>query len=992
MASISISSWKPRVRARRRAAWRCRACPAARRHFVFTALLSVLSVLGFATGGYSELKIYPSPGNLSSVEHLLQSSRYSVQVDGKSCFVYETDDYWESSRSSRPNSASFVCFSFRNQSVTVKVTCNFTVSSVTIRPKSDKVSFTRSGNTITFTLSEPKPLCVEVNNRERPLFILSDEPDEPDTSAHHYFGPGVHYIGAKYAVAENQRVYIAGGAVVEGTLLLKGHNIKVRGRGILSAGQWAPAQWENDKLFSVISNTGWYNDQEYSGIVMLNSPGWNVNGCGHRRLLKNLKVISWVGCTDGPHTSGNSSRLEDSFLFCNDDVLMASYGTGSRIRNCVVWKGPWGRPIGSLNGGTSDQSDALWEDIDIIGDEGPVQDNSAMLASFRIHGSGERGYKKNFTFRNIRIETPRAAPLIYLNADGFLMEDFTFENITVENHVSYEGILKAGNGGMINGVHFKSITLGGKAVTSLSAAGIQKSGTVQNVTFEGGGPSTPAAPSALTAQVQTADEVRLAWRDNSTDETGFKIDRRQSGTDAWVRIATTTANVTAYTDSGLSAETKFYYMVKAYNAAGNSPYSNVADVTTPPPAPAAPANVTARAAGSTRIELSWTDRSGNETGFKIDRRQSGTTPWVRVASTGANATAWSDAGLPPATRFYYLVKATNAGGDSAYANKADATTLDGIGGESVWRYRKGTAEASNPATAWRGVGFDDSRWAQGAMPIGYSGSAVSFGTELTDMRGNYSCVFLRRSFTVAEPAAVSGLQVRADYDDGFVMWINGTEVARVNVAGDPGSVLPHDATAADNMNGTWSATLTGGALPDLRRGENVIAVQLLNRSLDMSGDCLFDMELCVVGSPLSVAADSDGDSMPDAWEALRLPDASDPAETSESADPDGDGVSNLGEYIAGTDPADPDDTLEAGVKLQDGRIVVSFPTVAAEGTGYAGCTRHYALQHRVPGDDAGWLAVPGYADLVGIGQLVRYAPATDPTPRVYRVQVWLADP
>ncbi|MBN1671939.1 MAG: heparin lyase I family protein [Kiritimatiellae bacterium] len=500
----------------------------------------------------------------------------------------------------------------------------------------------------------------------------------------------------------------------------------------------------------------------------------------------------------------------------------------------------------------------------------------------------------------------------------------------------------------------------------------------------------PAAPAGLAATAVSPNRVELQWTDRSGNETSFKIDRRQSGTEAWVRIAVPASDTTTYTDTGLPADTKFYYMVKAWNAAGNSDYSNVADARTFPPPPAPPAELAARAAGSTAIALSWRDRSANETGFKIDRRQSGTTPWVRLATTAANVSAWSDTGLPPDTRFYYLVKAYNAGGDSSCANKADATTLDGIDAGTAWKYRKGTAEASDPAGAWRRVDFDDAAWAEGAGPIGYSDYAVPFGTELTDMRGNYTCVFLRRSFAVAEPAAVSKLRIDAAYDDGFILWVNGAEVARVNVDGVPGSTVPCDAVAADNQNSAWAATLTGATMPALRRGENVIAVQVFNRSLDTSGDCLFDLELALVCSPLSVAADADADSLPDAWEAALLSGLSDPSDQSNSADPDRDGLSNLEEYVAGTDPTAGGSCFAVDARLVGGQVRLSFPTIAAAGPGYDGCTRHYALESAAVGQGP-WRPVPGCADIIGAGQLVRYT-TTESQPRLYRARVWLDTP
>ncbi|MBN1674623.1 MAG: fibronectin type III domain-containing protein [Kiritimatiellae bacterium] len=440
---------------------------------------------------------------------------------------------------------------------------------------------------------------------------------------------------------------------------------------------------------------------------------------------------------------------------------------------------------------------------------------------------------------------------------------------------------------------------------------------------------------------------------------------------------------------GSAADARMSDLVFVTDRFSNNPRSITVPGVLPVSPPAAPANLTARAAGSTRIALAWADRSGNETGFKIDRRRSGTTPWVRIATVAANSSAYSDTGLPPGTKFYYLVKAANAGGNSAYANKADAATLDGVAGESVWRYRKGTAEASSPPYAWRLPGFDDSGWAEGRGPIGYSDHEAPLGTELADMRGGYSCVFLRRAFTLAQPAAVSGLELRVAYDDGFVLWINGREVARVNVAGPPADAVPHDAVADANQNSTWTTALAGANLPDLHTGLNVIAVQLLNRSLSSSGDCLFDMELSAVVRSLSVAADSDGNAMPDDWEAAHLSELSDPSDLSDSGDPDGDGLSNLEEYIAGTDPTDETRNLKLETELQNGQVVVSIETVAASGPGYEGLSRHYTLEWRAGLDASSeWGPLPGYEDIIGAGQTVRYT-ADSPAPLVFRARVWL---
>src|SRR5688572_16726141 len=88
---------------------------------------------------------------------------------------------------------------------------------------------------------------------------------------------------------------------------------------------------------------------------------------------------------------------------------------------------------------------------------------------------------------------------------------------------------------------------------------------------------------------------------------------------------------------------------------------------------------------------------------------------------------------------------------------------------SAWSYFKGTAEASNPTTAWRDIAFDDSAWSSGPGYFFY-GEPLS-GTALTDMRNLYTTLFLRKSFTVSNPADFGRLIFSTYIDDGFIIWL-----------------------------------------------------------------------------------------------------------------------------------------------------------------------------------------------------------------------------
>ena len=191
------------------------------------------------------------------------------------------------------------------------------------------------------------------------------------------------------------------------------------------------------------------------------------------------------------------------------------------------------------------------------------------------------------------------------------------------------------------------------------------------------------------------------------------------------------------------------------------------------------------------------------------------------SSSGYNALVTELGGSPPATEYDEL----------SLIAAADTT----------WRYRKGTSEASSPTDAWRGVAFsEDGSWSTGQTPIGYGNSGMN--TVLNDMQGNYSTVYLRKTFTVTSGAVPARLVVRVYVDDGAIVWLNGTEVARLHVGA---GFKAFDATASANREPSWEdvSIPAGGSL--LNVGTNVLAVHALNRNKNGLGanDFSIDAEL-----------------------------------------------------------------------------------------------------------------------------------------------------
>ena len=97
------------------------------------------------------------------------------------------------------------------------------------------------------------------------------------------------------------------------------------------------------------------------------------------------------------------------------------------------------------------------------------------------------------------------------------------------------------------------------------------------------------------------------------------------------------------------------------------------------------------------------------------------------------------------------------------ASDVNAATLFSRG--ATWNYYKGNDHPSGGDLEWTESDFDDSDWPSGASPIRYGDG--NGGTVLGDMRNNYSTMFFRRIFTVANPAQISALDLHVDYDDGY---------------------------------------------------------------------------------------------------------------------------------------------------------------------------------------------------------------------------------
>lgn len=145
--------------------------------------------------------------------------------------------------------------------------------------------------------------------------------------------------------------------------------------------------------------------------------------------------------------------------------------------------------------------------------------------------------------------------------------------------------------------------------------------------------------------------------------------------------------------------------------------------------------------------------------------------------------------------------------------------------------------------AWRRPDFVDSGWIRGTGGVGYESSPADYagilGTDVGPlMSGRSGSCFARFTFTVDDPAQLGDLGFEVQYDDGFVAWLNGVEVAR---RGAP-AALPWNALATGDHPDSLAVipqVIDAGPLASaMTTGVNVLAVQILNVRVD-SSDLLF---------------------------------------------------------------------------------------------------------------------------------------------------------
>jgi hypothetical protein len=300
------------------------------------------------------------------------------------------------------NVANYSCSG--KQTITIKAPS--AITKFLIRPKSRNITGKANGRELTFLISGPQKVYVEINDLPHLAIFanpLETEVPKKNDAGIIYYAPGSYDVGT-INLESNQTIYIAGGAVVNANV--RGTdvtNAKILGRGILNG----------NVRISASSNL------EVNGIFVRNTQGWcnTITDCRHT-IYNNVKVFSYktVWGIDGiDPVSCKDFLINDCFIRTRDDCISIKSEKGSarfpikdintdsiRVLNCLLvgWQHADGVPLGfELQGGTV--QNVLVKNCDILRARG--QGRTGGHSAFSIVCDGPSDVK-NIRFEDIRVE------------------------------------------------------------------------------------------------------------------------------------------------------------------------------------------------------------------------------------------------------------------------------------------------------------------------------------------------------------------------------------------------------------------------------------------------------------------------------------------------------------------------------------------------------------------------------------------------------------
>ncbi|HOO74813.1 MAG TPA: fibronectin type III domain-containing protein [Tepiditoga sp.] len=179
-------------------------------------------------------------------------------------------------------------------------------------------------------------------------------------------------------------------------------------------------------------------------------------------------------------------------------------------------------------------------------------------------------------------------------------------------------------------------------------------------------------PGFAKSEVKSSTEIKLFWTDNSSDENGFKVERKENDS-SWKEIADLPQNSAEFTDTFLNPDTFYAYRVYCYNEKGISDYTESLPVKTYEKSVKAPSEFTYDNLGNAFL-LKWKDNSLNEKGFKVERK-SNNSEWSVIADLSENTVEFRDETLVSGETYFYRIYGYNEFGNSEYSEEISVKYL-----------------------------------------------------------------------------------------------------------------------------------------------------------------------------------------------------------------------------------------------------------------------------------------------------------------------------
>jgi len=410
----------------------------------------------------NRLVTYPFPEGLASNPAFVVRVR-SAGKQWQDVVPYSMEISKVTAGRSIPQDVSAAYFDFTG-TVEVSITpASEKIDNVRIRPASLNIAHTVKGNTITFSLAEPRNLSVEVNGdifHNLHLFAGAPETKPVTQSAPNvlYFGPGIHTLTREQGtLASGQTLYISGGAVVRGAILLDHvENVRILGRGVLD--QSASIKAKNSKNIQI------------SGVITAGN--MQIGQC-EGFSISNTKTIRSGRWGDGiDFFCCKNVTLENAFLRTSDDCI-AIYGhrwdyygdtDNIKISKCILWADV-AHPILIGTHGNSDNPNVLenisFHNIDILDQHEEQIDYQGCMSL----NAGDSNLIRNVLFEDIRIENFRLGQLVNLR-------------------VFYNKTYNTSPGRGIEGVVFRNVSYSGTHANLSIIAGYDETHKIKNVVFE----------------------------------------------------------------------------------------------------------------------------------------------------------------------------------------------------------------------------------------------------------------------------------------------------------------------------------------------------------------------------------------------------------------------------------------------------------------------------------------------------------------------------